>query len=164
MRVAVEHVFTGVTCDSYEQLYFDELFNAAVAAATNLGRRLVRLDRTEHRIVRHAWYERAPQPGGPGRKAFGPAPSRFREEMDYDCRSHTGRWRIIPDRFSDRVRSSGTIEIAPVRGGVRRTLRGEVSVALFGFGRRIERMIVAEIENSHAAQAAFTTRWLAGRG
>ena len=32
---------------------------------------------------------------------------------------------------------------------------------MFGFGRLIERMVVAEIEKSYAGSAEFTTRWLA---
>jgi hypothetical protein len=161
VKVAIEHVFGGVTCPEYEALYFDESFNAAVGEALQLGRKLLRLDRSYERIVRHVCYEPKRDPNSPAGQAFGSSRASFVEELDYDVRARRGEWKTIPNLFPERVRNAGTIEIVVVPEGVRRIVRGEVKVSMFGFGGVIERMIVAEIEKSYASTATFTTEWLA---
>jgi hypothetical protein len=161
MKVAIEHVFTGLTCAAYEELFFDEEFNAALGRALRLGRQLLRLERTAERVTRHVCYEPVRDPDSPANHAFGTSRASFVEELDYDRRARRGTWRTIPNRFADRVTNRGTLEIAEDPAGVRRIVRGEVTVSLFGFGRLVERMIVAEIEKSYAATAAFTAEWLA---
>jgi hypothetical protein len=61
------------------------------------------------------------------------------------------------------VSNAGTIELVAAAGGTRRIVRAEVKVSLFGFGRIVERMVVAEIVKSYAATTAFTNAWLARR-
>jgi Protein of unknown function (DUF2505) len=161
VKFAIEHVFARIDRAGYEALYFDETFNAALGDALGLGRQLVRLDRGPDRIVRHVRCEPRREAGSAADQAFGTSRASYLEEMDYDLRRGTGAWRTIPNLFTDRVKNAGTLEIASVPGGVRRVVRGEVAVRLFGFGRLVERMIVAEIEKSYAGAAEFTTRWLA---
>mgnify|MGYP001441050204 CR=1 FL=1 len=161
MKVAIEHEFAGVTCAAFEELFFDETFNIAVGNALRMGRRLLRLDRTPDRIIRYICYEPNQDPNSPAKQAFGTSRASFIEQLDYDRRTRRGSWITIPNLFADRVTNAGTIEFAAASNGVRRIVRGEVRVSLFGFGRIVERMIVAEIEKSYASTAAFTTEWLA---
>ncbi|HUJ57477.1 MAG TPA: DUF2505 family protein [Kofleriaceae bacterium] len=163
MKFAIEHVFPEITCAAYEQLYFDEAFNVALGRALDMGRELRRLDITPDRIVRHVCFEprRDPDPAHPTNRAFGSSRASFVEELDYDVGTRRGAWRTIPNVFTERVRNTGTIELAPAGSGVRRTVRGEVKVSLFGFGGIVERMIVAEIEKSYARSTKFTLDWLA---
>jgi hypothetical protein len=161
MKVAIEHVFSGLTCAAYEELFFDEAFNTALGGTLRLGRQLLRFERTADRVTRHVCYEPVRDPDSPANHVFGTSRASFVEELDYDRRARRGTWRTIPNRFADRVKNRGTLEIAEDPAGVRRIVRGEVEVALFGFGRLVERMIVAEIEKSYAATAAFTAEWLA---
>jgi len=161
MKVVIEHVFADLTCAAYEELFFDEAFNAALGRALHLGRKLLLLERTPDRITRHICYEPVRDPDSPANHVFGTSRASFVEELDYDRPARRGAWRTIPNRFADRVKNRGTLEIADDPAGVRRIVRGEVDVKLFGFGRMIERMIVAEIEKSYAATAAFTAAWLA---
>ncbi|MDB4958983.1 MAG: hypothetical protein JWO36_6552 [Myxococcales bacterium] len=163
MKVAIEHVFGSITCPEYEDVYFDESFNAAVGDALELGRKLLRLDRSAERIVRHVCYEPKRDPDSPAGQAFGSSRASFIEELDYDVRARRGRWKTIPNMFPERVRNAGTIEIVEAPEGVRRIVRGEVKVSMFGFGGIIERMIVAEIEKSYASTAKLTTEWIANR-
>ena len=66
--------------------------------------------------------------------------------------------------FPERVRNTGTIEFLDDAGGNEACrCEGEVIVKLFGFGGRVEKMIVAEIVKSYEASAAFTREWLATR-
>jgi hypothetical protein len=161
MKVAIEHAFAGLSCSAYEDLFFDEEFNTALGRELHLGRQLVRLDRTPERITRHIIYEPRRDPDSPAGRAFGTSRASFVEELDYDRRTRRGHWRTIPNLFPERVQNRGTLEIVGDPAGVRRIVRGEVTVSLFGFGRLVERMIVAEIEKSYASAAAFTTAWLA---
>jgi hypothetical protein len=161
MKFAIEHVIEGIAPDAYEALYFDEAFTAALAVELALGRQLLRLDRTPARIVRHTCYDAKHDPSTPAGQAFGSSRAAYVEELDYDRTARRGSWRTVPSLMPERVRNTGTIEIAAAPTGTRRTVRGEVKVSLFGFGGIVERMIVAEIEKSYATAARFTAAWLA---
>jgi hypothetical protein len=161
MKVLIEHVFAGVDCDAYERLYFDEPFNEALGRLLQLGRTVLRFERTPDRIVRHVCFDAVHEPESPTAQAFGSSRASFVEELEYDVRARRATYRTIPSKFADRMTSTGTIELSSAAGGVRRTVRGEVKVSLFGFGRLVERMIVAEIEKSYAATSKFTTEWIA---
>jgi hypothetical protein len=163
LKVNIEHLIEGVGQADYEALYFDEPFNVALGEALGLGRQLLRLDRAADRIVRHVCCEPQRDPDSPAGQAFGTSRASFIEELDYDLRAHRGTWRTIPNMIPDRVSNTGTLEIVEAPRGVRRIVRGEVKVKLFGFGGLVERMVVAEIEKSYAGAAAFTTNWLANR-
>jgi hypothetical protein len=160
LKVAIEDTFE-LTCDAYEALYFDEPFNIALGDALGLGRELLRLDRTADRIIRHVRCEPKQDPDSPAKQAFGTSRASFVEELDYDRRTRRGTWQTVPNLFVERVTNRGTLELAPAGGGVKRIVRGEVKVSLFGFGRLVEKMIVAEIEKSYASAARFTRAWLA---
>jgi hypothetical protein len=161
MNLAIEHVFAGLSCAAYEDLFFDETFNTALARELRLGRELRRLDRTPERVIRHLYYEPVRDPDSPANRVFGTSRAGFTEELDYDRRARRGTWRTVPSRFAERVRTAGTLDFADSPAGVRRIVHAEVAVTLFGFGRRVERIIAGEIEKTYARSAAFTEAWLA---
>jgi hypothetical protein len=163
MKLAIEHVFAEIQPAEFEALYFDEAFNESLGTHLHMGRKLVRLDRTANRIVRHVRFEPAQEPDSPVKQAFGTSRASFLEELDYDPRTRRGEWKTIPNVFKERVVNSGTIEFAAAPEGTRRLLRGEVKVKLFGFGGVVEKMILAEIVKSYDATAAFIIDWLAKR-
>ncbi len=162
VKFVIEHTFERLTPAAYESLYFDETFSLALGDHLQLGRELLHLERTAERIVRHVRCEPKRDRDSPGGKALGNSRASYVEEMDYDVAARRGRWRTIPNLFADRVKTGGTLEIvaAPGGAGVTRIVRGEVSVSAFGFGRMIEKAIVAEIEKSYRGAAAFTVDWL----
>src|ERR1700683_1376620 len=102
MKLAIDHVFAGLTCAEYETLYFDEPFNVAIGDALEMGRALLRFERSAERIVRHVCYEPKRDPKSPAGQAFGTSRASFVEELDYDLRAHRGAWRTIPNLFPDR--------------------------------------------------------------
>jgi uncharacterized protein DUF2505 len=162
MKVSIDDIFE-IECAKYVALYFDEPFNEHVGQSLHMGRKLLRLERSNTRIVRHVCYEPAQDPEVPTQQAFGSSKAGFVEELDYDVASRRGTWRTIPSMWAERVRNEGTIEFADVPGGTRRSVRGEVKVKLFGFGGIVERMIVREIEKSYVATTRITREWLAKR-
>jgi hypothetical protein len=161
VKVLIEDEFVGIELAAYEALFFDEAFNISVGEALALGRQLIRLERTPDRIVRHVGYEPRRDPNSPAGQAFGTSRASFVEELDYDPRAHRGEWRTIPNLMPERVRNAGTIEFAASARGVKRTVRGEVKVSLFGFGGLVERAVAAEIVKSYARTAELTTAWIA---
>jgi hypothetical protein len=164
MRVEIEHVFEGIRPTAYAALYFDEGFNEALGKHLHMGRKLLRLDRSPERIVRHVRYEPAQDPDSPAKHVFGTSRASFIEELDYDVHAGRGQWRTVPNAFAERLRNVGTIEFADApHGGTRRTVHGEVVVKLFGFGGRVEKVIAHEIVKNYTASAEFTRTWLAQR-
>jgi len=160
MRFEIQHVFSGLDLTEYEALYFDEPFNEAVSEALRMGRKLLRLERTATKILRHVCFEPRREAGSPADQAFGTSRASFVEELEYDAVARCGTWRTIPNLFTERVRNSGTIAFQREVGGTRRVVRGEIRVSLFGFGGIVERMIVSEIEKNYAATTRFTLDYL----
>ncbi len=163
MKFLIEDVFAGISPATYEGLYFDEDFNAAFGEALHMGRKLLRLDRSAHQIVRHVCFEPKREAGSHADQAFGTSRASFVEELDYDVAARRGNWRTIPNLFTERVVNAGTIELVGDASGTRRIVRGEVRVSLFGFGGLVEKMIVGEIEKSYAETTRLTRAWLASR-
>jgi hypothetical protein len=161
MLVAIEHVFERIQPAAYEALYFDEAFNESLGRHLRMGRKLVRLERSSDRIVRHVRYEPAHAADSDAKRVFGTSRASFLEELDYDVKTRRGAWRTIPNMFPERVRNSGEIAFLDDVAGTKRTVKGEAIVKLFGFGGRVEKIIVNEIVKSYEAGAAFTREWLA---
>jgi hypothetical protein len=162
MHVTIEHVFDGIAVGDFVELYFDEAFNDALSKALQLGRRLVRLDRSDRHIVRHVCFQPAREAGHAIEHAYGSSSANFIEELDYDVASRRGTWRTIPNKWADRVRNEGTIELAAASSiSTRRRVDADVRVRAFGFGGIVERMVIAEIEKNYAATTEFTRSWLA---
>lgn len=162
MRFEIVHRFDGIDCDAYEALYFDEEFWTALGRALRLGRELLRLERSDARIVRHVRCAPDQDPDTPEGRALAENKAAFVEELDYDRRARRGAWRTIPNLLPERVRTHGTIEIAAAPGGgVVRTVRGESDVRLLGFGGLVEKQIVKSIRTSYDDAAVFTAAWIA---
>jgi Protein of unknown function (DUF2505) len=161
MRFQISHQFDGIGPDAYAALYFDESFSAALGRELRLGRELIRLDRSPTRVVRHVRSEPDREPDTPAGQALGQTRASYVEELDFDLRARRGTWRTVPNLIPERVRTEGTLEIVAAPRGATRIVRGEVDVRLFGFGRLIEKHVVAEIEKSYAGAAAFTASWIA---
>ena len=160
MQLVIEHGFPLASCEAFEQVFFDEDYNVAQGVALDMGRTLRRLERTPERVVRHVGYDPAHVPGTPAAEALKASRRGFVEELDYDLRAHRGVWRTVPNAFAERVKSVGTIEVTMRGGQVWRVVRAELTVRLFGFGARVERVIAAEIEKSYAKSTAFMLEWL----
>jgi hypothetical protein len=160
MHVTIEHVFAGIEPARYEAVYFDEVFNESLGRHLRMGRMLVRLDRTADRIVRHVRWEPSHAAGSEANQVFGTSRASFLEQLEYDTRTRRGEWRTVPNMFPERVKNSGTISIVADPAGTKRIVDGDAHVKLFGFGGRVEKMIVAEIAKSYEASAAFTREWL----
>ncbi len=159
MQLVIEHALAISSCEAFEAVFFDEPFNVALGEALQLGRVLMRLERTTDRVVRVVAYEPRRDNASPA-EARGRSRRGFVEELDWDLRTHCGTWRTVPNAFADRVRSAGTIDVSMRGAEVVRVVRGELVVKLFGFGGRVEKLIAAEMARSYARSATFMREWM----
>ncbi|HEY2511332.1 MAG TPA: DUF2505 family protein [Polyangiaceae bacterium] len=161
MKFAVDHDFQGISPADYEALYFDEPFAIALCEKVKLGRTLLRLDRTEGRLVRHVRCEPVRDIPGPIAKLLGDKRFSYVEELEFELGKLHGRWRVVPNIATDKVDAKGTLEFRAIPGGVKRLVAGEIKVSVFGIGGLVEKFVVAEVEKSYADAAVFTRDYLA---
>jgi hypothetical protein len=158
----IEHTFAASPAD-YARLYFDESFSIALAEGVRIGRTLLRLDRDGPRLIRHVRCEPVRDLPAPVAKLLAGRAFHYREEIEFDLDANAGRWRVVPSVVPDKVDASGTLVFTPEGSGVRRTVRGGVSIGLFGVGALVERFVVAEVVRSYEDAATCTRRLLAER-
>jgi hypothetical protein len=162
MQISIDHTF-AIAPAEYATLYFDEDFQKALCASVKLGRTLLRLDRTPERIVRHVRCEPVREVPAPLAKLMGGAPFHYVEELAFDLTNHEGTWRVVPSLVPDRVDASGRLFFTPSGSGVTRSVRGGVTVSVFGIGAIAEKFVVAEVLKGYEAASDFTRRHLEGR-
>jgi hypothetical protein len=160
MKLLITDTFPGITVSDYEALYFDEAFTIALAEAVKIGRTLLRLDRAPDRVVRHVRCEPIRDIPGPVAMVLGGRRFAYAEEIDFRLGEGEGAWRVVPNVAADKVRAEGTLHFELADGGVRRIVRGEVSIPLLGIGGLLERVVVAEVEKSYEQASAFTRKYL----
>ena len=160
MKFEIAHTF-AVTPEQYEAIYFDEAFGAASCDAVNLGRTLLKLEKTDGRIVRQVRVEPQREIPGPVAKLIGNAKIAYVEEVDYDVAKRVGRWRTVPNIASDKIETGGTFEFVASGTGTTRLLKGDITVKVFGLGGFIEKFIVEDVKKSYEKAAAFTREWIA---
>jgi hypothetical protein len=162
MKLSIEHTFP-VTPAAYADLYFDEPFSVELCAAVKLGRTLLRLDRTLERLVRHVRCEPIREIPAPIAKVLAGRSFHYVEELDVDLRTLRGKWRVVPSLVPDKVEASGTLEFEDSGGHVKRVVRGDVKVSVFGIGGFVERFVLGEVQKSYDDASAFTRAYLERR-
>jgi len=162
MKFEIAHTF-AVTPEQYEAVYFDEAFGVAQCEAVSLGRTLLKLEKTDTRIVRHVRIEPAREIPGPIAKLIGNAKIAYVEEIDYDVTKRAARWRTVPNIAADKIETAGTFEFLAAGTGTNRIVRGDITVKVFGLGGVIEKFIVEDVKKSYEKAAAFTRDWIAKR-
>jgi hypothetical protein len=162
MKLSIDHTF-AIAPAEYATLYFDEPFSIALSASAKLGRTLLRLDRTPARVVRQVRCEPARDVPAPLAKLLDRG-FHYVEELDFDLATLHGRWRVVPSVFADRVDASGTLFFEPAAADqVKRSVRGEINVSVFGVGSLAERFVVGEVLKGYEAASSFTRSFLAER-
>ncbi|MBN2798356.1 MAG: DUF2505 domain-containing protein [Deltaproteobacteria bacterium] len=73
-------------------------------------------------------------------------------------------WDVVPAVMSDKVTCRGTLQLRDLGDGrCERTVRGSITVSVFGVGGSIERAIADNIVSSYDATAQALEEWLAAR-
>lgn len=163
MKLSIEHTFAATPAE-YADLYFDEPFSIELCASVKLGRTLLRLDRSATHLVRHVRCEPIRDIPAPVAKMLAGRSFHYVEELDFDLAALRGQWRVVPSLVPDKVEASGTLVFEDAGGGkVKRAVRGDVKVSVFGIGGLVERFVVGEVEKSYDDASTFTQTFLERR-
>lgn len=162
MKLFIDQIFTGTHLDHFEETYFSEEFNTAIAREIGLKERKLVDKRVDddgkvHRRVRMVPAIELP---GPIRKIVGDREISYDEVSVFDPSTHSVRYQI-ESAAQDRVSVGGEIQFTEESGsGVRRVIDGEIQVKVFGLGTVIERFIESETQKSYARISNFMQTWL----
>ena len=85
----------------------------------------------------------------------------YQERNVFRRRDNTMEVVTIPTFFSDRFESTGTFKVVPAgEGRCRRVYAGKVACSVPLVGRKVERIVVDEVEQSYTRSTAFTRKWI----
>jgi len=85
------------------------------------------------------------------------------EHSTHDLAARTVTYRLAPDHYPDRLKSSGRCTITDrTNGGSVRTVTGRLQVKALIVGGAVERAIVSGLREHLAAEVAAVDRYLAG--
>jgi hypothetical protein len=162
MKFDVSHTFEGISAADYEVLYFDEAFNVALCEAVKLGREVLKIERSDAKIVRHVRCTPNRDIPAPVAKLIKDNGFKYVEELEHEVGRLRGRWVVKPNLFPEKVDVKGTYEfISAGEKRVTRVIHGAIDVAVFGIGAVVEKFVVDDVKRSYDQAAEFTRGWLA---
>ncbi len=92
-----------------------------------------------------------------------PARLTWVEHSTHDLAERTVDYRLVPDHYPDRLRSSGSCVIEPSGAGSVRTVSGQLRVKALLVGGAVERAIVSGLREHLAGEVAIVDRYVAER-
>lgn len=163
MELRYIHTFPELSVDEFEDLLEDNEFNQELEKLPNVGKRTL-LEQKDlgggkrHTIVR---YEAKAVPEQ-AQKYIGGEPIGWIEECDFNRRSHTHYFKLIPTRLRDRVDCCGHYKLEPLspKGGTKRTVVMNINVKMFGLGSIVERTAKPFLEANARAEERITREYI----
>jgi hypothetical protein len=147
-----------------EAALLDREFVAATANLPKLGSpELLDQQREGDRVRQRIRYRFTAHLSPAVTRVVDPAKLTWVDDVRYDLTSHTGRHRIQPDHYADRLQAAYDVVLEPLGDSTRRVATGELKVRVPLVGGRVERAIVSGIEEHAAAEAELLGRWVAER-
>jgi hypothetical protein len=151
--------------DQVEAALLDPAFLEQLATLPRLGRPAL-LDQHEdgalvRRRVRYAFVGEL---SSAVTAVVDPAKLTWVEDSTHDRASHRTTFRIVPDHYRDRLTASGTFVLQPAGEGTRRVAEGDLRVRFPLVGSRVERAIVAGLQEHAVAEERAMQKWLATEG
>ena len=140
--------------------YFERL-----ATLPKLGSpELLSQDHTDDCVVQRVRYAFVGELSSAVRKVVDPDRLTWVEESEIELSARTTRFKIDPDHYGSMLSASGVIQVIDDgEGGSVRTASGELTVRVPLVGSKVERAIVAGMEEHAAAEEAALRAWLANR-
>ena len=93
-----------------------------------------------------------------------PAKLTWVEDSATDRRTHRTTFHILPDHYADRLTASGTFVLQASGTGTTRVADGDIRVRFPLVGGRVEKAIVAGMQEYAVAEAGAISTWLAQQG
>jgi uncharacterized protein DUF2505 len=94
------------------------------------------------------------------RRVVDPAKLSWVEHTTHDLTRHQVDFRMAPDHYPDRLRSSGRYSFQPDGAGARRLTEGELVVRVPLVGGAVERAIVSGLRDHLSTEVAVVERFL----
>jgi len=160
MKFKLDHLFTGVSIETFETLQFEEEMLSKMFRAVNLSRELKSIDEQDGLIKRVQKLGPNSEIPSPVAKVLKIKRFEYDEYIEYRMGSFKGTWHTIPNVLPGKVVTEGTFEFFPVDNGVRRIVAGETRVKLLAVGGMIEKFIIANLKESYDQAAVFTQEWI----
>lgn len=161
VHIHLEHWFPGITPAQFFALLFDPAYDAELTPVLGVKSR-AELDReeTDEVIRRHVRMVPGMPIPGAVHKLMGGKELEYLEEAVLNKRTLQMTWSSAPNLFAERVVAKGTVVATAERGGVRRVIDGEITVAVVGLGGLIERLVRENVERSYERASQFTLQWI----
>jgi hypothetical protein len=160
MDFQIEHLFRNISLKDYERLYFDEELNIALCKGVNLGRDVQERDVTDEYIKRVIKVSPDRKIPAPVAKIIGGKRLEYTEYLNYTWGTLKGEWKTISSIMSDKIDTRGTFSFIETPQGVRRLVDGHVKVKVFGVGKIVEALVVADVKKGFEDAASFTQKWI----
>ncbi|MBJ80507.1 MAG: hypothetical protein CMH60_04240 [Myxococcales bacterium] len=160
MNFQLEHLFRNISLEDFEKLYFDEDLNVALCKEVNLGRDVQERDITDEHIKRVIKVSPDRQIPAPVAKVIGGQKLEYTEYLNYKWGSLKGEWKTVSSIMSDKIDTKGTFSFVETPQGVRRLVDGHVKVKVFGVGKIVETLVVADVKKGFEDAANFTQKWI----
>jgi hypothetical protein len=163
--VRIEHNFDCDEDTFWEKIFFAEQFNRQMYLEHLKFKRWEVADFRETDTLIHRTVNVTPTVGElPGAiksligDSFG-----YSEEGTFDKKLRRFRVKVVPTVLADKLTVRGEIWLQPQSTNrCKRIFDAQVSVKMFGVGGIIEKRIIADLQLSYNAGAAFTTEYLKG--
>jgi len=100
---------------------------------------------------------------GPVMKALGDSFG-YEEVCSLDRERNIWSWKLVPNKMTDRLKTSGTMRLEAMDDGkCRRIDEATMEAKVFGIGGLFERSTEKEVVSTWEKEASFINRWLAER-
>lgn len=162
MRFRLEQRFAADP-DAVTRAYAEPALYALLAEAAVLGRPEF-LDRSGEadRVEMQVRYRFCGNLSAAARKVVDPARLSWVEVSSHDLAQRRVAFRLVPDNYADRLRSTGSYEFHPDGDGTLRVSEGELTVRVPLVGGAVERAIVSGLAEHLAGEVPVVERFLAG--
>ncbi|HEX8791269.1 MAG TPA: DUF2505 family protein [Polyangiaceae bacterium] len=160
MRFDLAFRLRGITPSRCAELFFDPRFAQATKAEAG-AKSLEELERREegrrvHRRIRVVPDRTVPAP----LRALLRDEVAFVEDSVFDRDALTVEWRSNASVWSDRFELSGKTTFRAAGDEVERRILGELRVRANGVGGMIERLLVADMKETHGRITRLAQRWI----
>jgi hypothetical protein len=163
VRFSLEQRFSA-PLDAVEAAFFDPALLAALATRAELGHPAL-LDQVDRgpSVSQRVRYTFTGHLSPAVTKVLDPQRLTWVEESELDRATHRTVFSIVPDHYGARLSCSGTVALAALDGGTRRTVDGDLTVRFPLVAAKVERAIVSGMGDHAQVEARFVQAWLDAR-
>lgn len=160
-KLSINHVYQRVDLPRFEETFFSETFNSAIADQVGMRERRLLEERElddGRTLLRTRWITKVRLPRVLA-KLTGSDEIRYDERSVWDPTTHTLRFEI-EHPFQRRFQVQGSIRFEPADAGVRQRVEAEVTVSVPGVRGLVERFLEGELRQAYDLKHGIMQRYL----